>query len=269
MLVSSLVVAGALLAVVFAAPLGWDKAPSWGCASSDFPFGGCVFDFGEGGAVPGSGVVKTESRQVPAFTALSIAYPVEVVIHQGDAQSVSVEAEDNLLPQLATRVSGSTLYIENSEHNRVRRVNPSKPVRITLTVTDLHALDASSAGTVNLDGLQTESLDISASGAGKLTLSKLDVSSLSVDLSGAGNVEASGSAGTINLGISGLGNFLGGDLAAQSASVDISGAGSATLWLKNELSADISGLGSVNYYGSPKVSKDISGLGSVNRLGDK
>jgi hypothetical protein len=269
MLVSSLVVAGALLAVVFAAPLGWDKAPSWGCVIGNTPSEGCFIDLSSTGSVPGSGVVKTESREVAEFTSVSVAYPADVVIRQGTDQSVTVEAEDNLLPQLATRVSGGMLFIENSEQLQTRRVKPTKPVRITLTVTDLHALDAYSAGSLKLNGLQTVSLQVSTSGAGSVSLSKLDVSSLSVDLSGAGSVEADGRAGTLNLDISGFGSFQGGDLAVQSASVDISGAGSATLWPKDELTANISGLGSVNYYGSPNVTRNVSGLGSVNKLGDK
>jgi hypothetical protein len=269
MLVSALVVAGAMLAVVFAAPLGWNKAPSFGCAwLGDTPFEGCSFDLGLGGAVPGSGVVRSETRQLPDFTGVSVDYPAEVVIRQGEVQSVSVEAEDNLLPQLATRVTGGRLYIENRAP-RSSRVDPTRPVRITLTVKDLHQLDAPSAGSVSVTGLQTDSLHLSVSGAGHVVLSGLDVSTLTVDLSGAGNIDADGSAGSIDLGISGFGSFRGGELAAQGANMDISGAGSATLWLKNELTANISGVGSVNYYGSPTVSQNVSGVGGVNRLGDK
>jgi hypothetical protein len=51
-LVSLLVVAGAVLAVVYAPQLGWNDAPSWGWD---------LWDFGPdaSGAVAGSGVVKT------------------------------------------------------------------------------------------------------------------------------------------------------------------------------------------------------------------
>jgi len=266
MLVSALVVAGALLAVVFAAPLGWDKAPAWGTGWIEpFTWSG---DITVGGRITGSGVVRTETRQLPDFTAVSVDYPADVVIQQGDVQSASVEAEDNLLPQLATRVSGGILYIEDRQPFATR-VDPTRPVKITLTVKDLHQLNCPSAGTVSIEGLQTDSLHLSASGAGHVALTGLVVSTLTFDLSGAGSVDAGGSAGSLDLGISGFGSFNGSQLAAQRADVDISGAGSATLWVKDQLSANISGVGSVNYYGSPKVSRNISGLGGVNRLGDK
>jgi len=269
MLTSVLIVAGMVLAVVFAAPLGWNKVSSWSCLIGDTPSQGCLINVGPVGKLPGSGVVKTESRSVDAFTSVSVDYPADVVIRQGPSQSVSVEAEDNLLPQLATRVSGGTLFIEDSEPLQSRRVSPTRPVRVTLTVTDLHDLNASSAGTISLDGLQTDSLQLSASGAGSVTLSRLDLGSLSVNLSGAGSVTADGRAGSLNLGISGFGSFEGANLAVQKAGVHISGAGSAAVWAKDELEADISGLGSVNYYGSPTVRQEVSGLGGVNHAGNK
>jgi hypothetical protein len=200
---------------------------------------------------------------------VTINYPAEVVIEQGEAPSITVRAENNLLPQIGTRLSGGVLNIENEEPNWARRVNPTKPVQITLTVKDLKDINFPSAGSVHVVNLKTDSLRISLSGAGDVTLSGLDAPQLNLDMSGAGSVHADGMVTDFNADISGLGSFEGQNLAAQIAQVDISGAGSATLWVKVQLRADISGLGSVNYYGSPQVQKDVSGLGSVNRVGSR
>jgi hypothetical protein len=265
-ILSAVVVAGALLAIVFAAPLRWNVAPDWGCNWEGSPFGVC---YGVGGAVRGSGVIVSESRTVSEFSAVSVDYPAAVSIRQGDAQSVTVEGDDNLLPQLRTRVVGGTLHIEVTGIDWNQRVNPSREVRINLTVKDLRQIDLSSAGSVTVERLQTDALSLSVSGAGNLTLSDLAVKTLRLDLSGAGSVTAAGTADDLTLDISGVGSFHGEALAVQTAAADISGMGSATLWVKLQLTANISGTGSVSYYGSPEVRKDVSGLGSVRKLGDK
>jgi hypothetical protein len=257
--VSGLTVLGMLLAVVFAPQFGWNRAPSW----SFFNFA----DFN--GSVRGSGVIVSQTRALADFTSIQVNYPVELTVQQGITNSVAITAENNLVPQLATRVSGGTLYIENSQPDWGRRVNPSRPVVLHLTVKDLQKVDFPSAGTLTIMKLQTDHLDLSISGAGSIDLSNLATQALTVNLSGAGNITASGSADALNLDVSGFGSFNGADLASQTAGITISGAGNATVWAKTSLNVTISGTGSVRYYGSPNVSREVSGLGSVTGLGTK
>jgi hypothetical protein len=260
--VSGLIVLGMFLAVFFAPQLGWNRAPAWG----SYQLG----NWGSfSGALRGSGVVATQARQVVDFNSIVIDYPADITVTQGDATSLSVQAEDNLLPQLATRVSGSTLYIENSQPDWNRRVSPTKTVRIQITVKDLQQVDFPSAGTLQVTNFQADRLEISISGAGTVTLSGLTAHNLTVNLSGAGTITAGGAVENLDLDISGFGGFEGAGLVSQTAGVNISGAGSATVWVKNNMSVNISGVGSVNYFGSPIIQRNISGLGNANSLGNK
>ena len=257
--ISGLTVLGMLLAVLYAPQLGWNRAPAWNFIN--------IADFN--GSVRGSGVVVSQSRQLADFNSIEINYPVELTVQQGNANSVTVIAENNLVPQLATRVSGSTLYIENSQTDWTRRVTPTRPVAIHLTLKDLQQVDFPSAGSLAVGKLQTDHLNLSIGGAGTVNLSNLTTHNLSVNLSGAGNITASGTADNLNLDISGFGGFHGADLASQAAVISISGAGNATVWAESSLNVEISGTGSVNYFGSPHVSREISGLGSVTSQGNK
>jgi hypothetical protein len=259
MLVSALVVVGAVLAIVFAPQLGWAAAPKW----ANWNIQG-----GFNGGVPGSGKIESATRKVSDFDAISVRYPAEIVIRQGAAESLTIEAEDNLLPQLTTEVRSGTLYIENKEQNFAKRVNPTESIKITITVKKLSNIDFSSAGTLSVEGLKGDALTISLSGAGDVTLKDLKLNSLTIRLSGAGKITASGTATKADLTISGLGDFEGADLTCQEATVQISGAGTATLRVKEKLTVKISGAGTVNYYGSPSVIKSISGAGDVNKAGD-
>lgn len=262
MLVSVLVVAGAVSAVVYAPQLGWDNAPSWGWD---------LWDFGPdtGGAVAGSGIIETESRGVADFNAISVRYPAEITIRQGPTESLEIEAEDNLLPQLSAEVRNGTLYLENSEQNWRERVNPREPVRISITAKDLNKVQFPTAGQVLIETLETDSLSLSVSGAGDVTLVDLTAGVLEINLSGAGNISANGKSESLRLQISGLGNYKGGDLQSRDADVQISGAGSATVWAEQSLDANISGAGSIDYYGDPDVNERISGVGSVSKAGNK
>jgi hypothetical protein len=261
-IVSGLIVLGMVLSVVFAPLLGWNKAPAW----SSFHLGNVV-DLG--GSIVGSGQVVSESRTLADFDSIEIDYPVELTVQQGASNSLTIEAEDNLLPQLDTRISGNTLTIENSQRDWTKRVNPTRPVRMTLTVKTLQRVDLPSAGSLKVQKLQTDRLQVSISGAGSVTLSDISTRDLSAKMSGAGSFSAAGSADNLDVNISGLGSFQGDDLATQTAEITISGAGSATIWVKSDLNVRISGTGSVKYYGSPSVQRQISGLGSVNSLGHK
>jgi hypothetical protein len=262
MIVSGLIVLGMVLSIVFAPQLGWNKAPAW----SSFHLG----DYGYlNGSVRGSGVVASQTRELSDFNSIEINFPVELTVEQGAAATLTIAADDNLLPQLATRVSGNTLYIENNQPDWTRRVSPTQTVRINLTVKDLQKVDFPSAGILRVNKFQTNNLEVSISGAGTINLADLTAKSLSINLSGAGNITAKGSVDSLKTDISGFGSFQGGDLASQTADVTISGAGSATVWAKSSLNVDISGTGSVNYFGAPSVTRNISGLGSVISKGNK
>ena len=255
-----LIIGGAVLAIVYAPQLGWDN-PSINTIFIDD-------DFNVGPGERGSGNIIVQTREVESFDSITIEYPAQVFITQGKTESVKVEADDDFLAGLQTRVRGNTLEISYRVQES-KRINPTEPLQITIVVRELKEVDFETAGELTLDGIKTDSLDIAVSGAGNLKLNDLTAKDLSVNLSGAGNMTASGTTDKLDVVISGFGDFKGDDLHGKTASVNISGAGSASVWVDDQLDAQISGAGSINYYGSPEVNKQISGVGSVNKSGNK
>jgi len=256
-----LIVGGAILAILFAPQFGWANPPMLWMFDND----GEVF---MGPGERGSGNVVTETRPVSNFRAIEIDYPAEVLVKQGSQESLEIEAEDNLLPNLKTEVKNGTLEIFYKRENG-KRVHPTKTVKITIVVKDLTDVAFTSAGELTVDQLKTDKLDVSLSGAGNVALDDVQVKTLEVSLSGAGSLNASGTADDLDLSISGFGDFSGADLHGKVARVHISGAGSATVWVDEDLTAGISGAGSISYYGTADVTKQISGVGGVNHAGNK
>lgn len=220
---------------------------------------------GFGGGVPGSGNIQTETRDTKAFEAISVEYPgAETVIQPGDKETVEIEADDNLLPQLSTEVISGKLTIKNVETDWRAMVNPSTPVKITITVKDLNEIVLSApVGDLDVNNLQTDTLKLVLSGGAQIRLNEIQVDLLDSDLSGAGDIRASGRAAEIKLILSGLGNFNAADLKSSQATIELSGMGNATVQVEKELVATLTGAGSIEYLGNPLVEQNITGAGSV------
>ena len=260
-LLDVLIIGGSVLAILFAPQMGWNQPSSM----LTFNFGG--EDMFVGPSVRGSGNVVSETREVSGFDSIQVDYPARVLISQGSKETLTVEADDNVLPGLKTEVKGNELRIYYKSTDG-KHVNPTKTPVITITVKDLSSLSFSSAGEAIVESLESDNLSVSLDGAGNIKLNDIDVKDLSVNMSGAGSTTASGTADTLSLNISGFGSFNGKDLKCSAVDVNISGAGGATVSAEDQLDATISGAGSITYYGSPEVTKNIAGVGSVKQGGE-
>jgi hypothetical protein len=259
LVVDVLVVSGAFLAVFYAPRLGWTHVP-------EYVINGNLFSVGP--SEGGSGKIITESRDVQGFTKIRLSYPARVFISQGETESLSIEADDNVAAEIRTQVVNGVLEINNLHDHRLI-ILPTRTPKITIVVKDLAELDFESAGEVQVKGLKTDDLKMLMDGAGSLKLDSVDLKSFDCNLNGAGSVQATGSADTLHVHVQGLGNFDGGDLHSQSSTVNLDGMGNATVWVDKDLTANVNGLGSVNYYGSAQVNKSVDGLGGIKYLGNK
>ncbi len=215
------------------------------------------------------GPLVVEERAVSAFDQIVLAFPAEVVIRQGEAESLTIEAAENVLAEIESEVRSGVLYIGKEGPGISINLAPSSPVHIDITVSELKAVKLSSAGSLRVEELNVAEFDLHLNGAGEVKLAGIDVEKLRCQIDGAGSLDANGKADSQEIFIDGFGSFKGRDLESQSAQVNISGAGSATVWALSRLSVHISGAGSVEYYGQPQVDQSISGAGSVRQAGDK
>lgn len=220
---------------------------------------------GLGGGVPGSGNIQTETRYAGAFEVVSIEYlGAEIIIQQGEKESVEIEADDNLLPQLSTEILSGTLTIKSLASDWKASVNPSQPVRIVITAKDLREIVLSApVDDVQMNGWYADTLKFVVSGGADVKLNDIQVDLLDIDLSGAGNIDANGTASDVNLILSGVGSFNAADLKSNRATIDLSGMGSAIVQVEEDLAATLTGAGSIKYYGTPHVDQNVTGAGSV------
>lgn len=126
----------------------------------------------------------------------------KMIIEQSDVESLSITADDNLLPYLTSEVHGSRLSLSTKDF-----IRPTGPVTYELLVKKLKSISISGGAQIDAKGLATDSLDVSVSGAGDITIS--------------------GQTDKETVSISGAGKYRADDFKSKSATVDISGIGSA------------------------------------------
>jgi hypothetical protein len=218
-------------------------------------------------SITGSGRMTTETRSVSNFDGVTLAGFGDLTIIQGDSESLTVQAEDNILPYITTQVANGTLVIGYDTRYGSDWIRPTQPIKFNLALKNLNTLELSGAGNIQSASLTSDQLVLRVSGAGNIKIDKLEAKELTTSLSGAGNLNIAGQAASLDSRLTGLGSLQAGNLKSQSAKVTISGAGSATMAATESLDVTLSGIGSVEYYGNPKVTQKVSGIGSVKSLG--
>jgi hypothetical protein len=219
--------------------------------------------------VRGSGEVMTETREVSGFDGVRLDGAGRLVVIQGAAESLEIEAEDNILPELTSDVIGNTLVLGYQEKFWRKSIIPTKEIHYTLTVTDINQITFNGAADLEMAELETPSLEIKFNGAGQVKIDDLTAEVVSVTINGTGNVELTGEAKSQMILIDGAGNVRAGDLRTETTSIEVNGLGNATVWATESLDVTINGGGSLRYYGSPSVTQDINGAGDITHLGEK
>lgn len=211
------------------------------CLAALSIFAGCSFNIGSNG-VRGSGIVKTESRKVSGFSSISSKSVGKVTVQQTGKESLTITADDNILPLLESRVADNVLYLTIAKDTHM---NPTKPIEFVVEVKSLESLNIDGVGSIEVKDIQGKRLSVSLDGVGSMTIA--------------------GSVDVLDLSLSGVGSFHGEEFKTKQAKVRHSGVGSAVVNVSDQLDATVSGVGSVEYIGSPQVQKSGRGVGSVKK----
>ena len=217
-----------------------------------------------GERVRGNGAVRKQSRAVSHFTGLSLNVPAQLELRIGNAEGITIETDDNLLPLIETTVDNGTLKIRPVKKNMNLKASTMKII-VHARQVDRVALGGS--GAIRSDALRGNRMHFDLGGSGSIDIKSIDGDAVSVSVGGSGNfIAGGGSARTVSVSIGGSGDVDVGRLAAGDASVSVAGSGTAEVWARDTLSATIAGSGDVHYHGDPKISRSVVGSGDVTRV---
>ncbi|MGE5378075.1 MAG: head GIN domain-containing protein [Bacteroidota bacterium] len=236
--------------------------------------------------VSGSGNIVTQTVNVSNFSSVILETSGDVYIEQGQTESLTVEADDNIMPVLVNGVKGNELVLGAKPG---QNIDPSKKIVYRITVKDLTGVSLmgsgnfyvspiksdsmkmtlSGSGNINMEDLATGKLNMNLNGSGNILFAKLGATSIDTSANGSGDIQLAGRADSQSLTFSGSGNYRAGDLETKSADINIPGSADVTVWVTEQLKVHINGSGTVSYYGKPSVDQSGSGSGKMVSLGDK
>ena len=213
--------------------------------------------------VKGSGTAKTDSRPVSDVQKVSVHGVGTLIVEVGATESLTIEADDNILPLIEVKQSGGTWQIGPA---RGVSVEPRTPIRYRLRVKNLQSLGLSGATRAELKPLpNVAAFDLALSGATSAQFDRLETDTLKVDASGASRIDINaGNVKQQTIDLSGASRYRAFPLKSESATIRGSGTSSVEVTATRELRVQASGVTSVRYKGSPaEVKSDTSGVSSV------
>ena len=217
--------------------------------------------------IKGDGHIKKETRGIGDFSSISSRGSIEVKITQGHSDNIEVEADENLLPYIETKVENGKLTIGSKQHVNLK--SRSKMV-VYVSMTSINALDQHGSGNITGSGKfgNNGKTDVNVSGSGNIKLDFDSFGSVSLSVSGSGNIKLKGNtANNITATVSGSGNIDCINVKCDDADAKISGSGNIKVDVQKSIIASVSGSGNVFYKGdATNVVSKIAGSGKIIKI---
>ena len=189
--------------------------------------------------IDGSGVAATETRSLPAFTAVDLTGASRVTVRVGAEPTVVVRADDNLIGRIETDVRQGVLVV--SERGSFGKTLSSS---VEVTVPDLDSVRLTGSGTISVEGVRARTF--------------------TAELLGSGVLEIAGSVDELEATLAGSGSMSLGLLVARSVTASVPGSGRLEVQATHELDASVPGSGVVVYAGRPAtVKRSVTGSGAI------
>ncbi len=211
--------------------------------------------------VYGNNKVVTKERNAENFTGIRVSTGIDVYLKQGNNETISVEADENLHEYILTEVRDGVLHVYTEVN-----IRKAERKRVYVTMKEVNSVRTSSAGDViGETPIKCDKLELSASSAGNI---KLDVNAkeIEVDISSSGDITLTGEADMLEADLSSAGDLNAYDLKVREADISASSAGNAEINVSEKITARASSAGDINYQGNPKyVDAHSSSAGGVHK----
>jgi phage shock protein PspC (stress-responsive transcriptional regulator) len=194
------------------------------------------------------------------FTEVEISGKFDVRIVQGGNYAVEFSGSDSEKEQYDVRRSGETLIIDYT-NDRVADWEDwdwegnglsLREIHITITMPNLEKLEATGLGTIRLEEIVGDDLEIDTRGPVKVK-GDINVDNLIVKLTGKSEADLSGHAGDMNARVEFASRLRAYDLHAEDAFVEVNGASSAKVNVGGTLEMDEGVASDIDYRGDPRV----------------
>jgi hypothetical protein len=211
--------------------------------------------------VTGNNKVVTKERKAEYFSGVKVSTGIDVYLKQGNAEAISVEADENLQEYIITEVRDGVLHIYTQFNIRW-----AERKRVYVTMKEINSVRTTSAG--NIIGetpVKSDRLELSASSAGNITL-EVFAKEIKANISSSGDITLTGEVNRLEADLSSAGDLNAYGLKVREADVSASSAGDADINVSEKITARASSAGDINYRGNPKyVDSHSSSAGGIHK----
>ena len=176
--------------------------------------------------VRGTGMPVNKDYNVSDFKGIDVSGGFDVTLVQGNTESVTLTAQENLFEYFTVKVENGTLKIYTRNN-----IMSTREMKARITFKNISNLEVSGGGDVNSDTpINAEALDVNISGGGDLR-SVINSDELKCHISGGGDAELEGKTKDYYFDMSG-----GGDLKSKvnASTISCRIAGGGDLYLRND-----------------------------------
>ena len=212
--------------------------------------------------IQGSGNIVTENRSTGDFTGISAGGACEVELKNGPVTEVKVEADDNIIGLIETKVSNHTLNITTKNGNNFNNGH----FKVYVTAPEINEIKSSGAASIIIKNIlkSNDKITLEASGAATIT-GEADAPEINAEASGAAGIKLSGRTKNYKAEASGSATIKTENLMSETTKVHASGAATAHVYASITLDADADGAATIHYKGAASVSQKTSGAANIKK----
>lgn len=213
--------------------------------------------------VPAAAATRTYS--VTSFDRLIVTGPFDVTVKVGPGATVHADGAADAIQRLSVEQQGNTLVVKplpggwggwpKGDHGSVA---------VAITTPALSQVSITGSGSIAVDRVRGDALDLRLTGSGSLRVGLIDVVKLQAISTGSGDLTLAGKSFAGHFLLSGTGNLMAADLAVQNAEASLVGSGDLVLNATGKAKLTLSGPGNLRITGPASCEVTQSGSGSLS-----
>ncbi len=205
------------------------------------------------------------SFSVTDFNKVRVDGPYRVRLKTGVAPFAKASGSPAALDGVSIDLLGQTLVVRRNPSSFGGYPGESRgPVDIVIGTHDLTTAWVNGAGSVSIDSVKGQSLDLSIQGSGSVSVGKVAVDRLRVGITGTGSSTVGGNAADASVIVRGTGSMDGTYLIARNATIGAEGSSEVKINATGTAKIDVAGTSSVLIGGQPSCTVRASGSAVVN-----
>ena len=225
-------------------------------------FMSCNFDVNFNNGVKGTGNVSTENRNIDGpFTAIKVSHGLDLYVTQGETNTLTVEADQNLHELIFTEVENGTLRIYADKN-----IGNADSKKIRLSFKDISSIKATSGSDVySVNTITTNHLELTTTSGSDMDL-EVHVETLECKSTSGSDLVLRGTANTLTAQATSGSDMDAQNLKTNASHVKATSGAGIKVNSNKELYAKATSGGDITYYGNPEFIEKSDGVsGSIKK----